>query len=327
MKTTLCRLMCTAFLLLLAISVPAGAQTKFPNHLIRLLVPYAPGGGQDTVARALGSRLSEIIGEQVIVENRPGGAGIIAGEALLNSTPDGHTIYLVSTSFVVAPSLKKKLPFDPLKDFAPITRVAASPGALVVHSSLPVKNVKDLIALAKARPGQLNFGSAGVGAQSHLSGELLKSLAGIDIVHVPYKGSALATVALLSGEVEMSFANPTSMMELAKEGKLKILAVTTAERSPLFPDIPTIAESGVPGFENFSWNGIVTSAAVPKAVITQLHGAVTKILKKSDFKEVLAKAGGNVPFVDDTPEKFAAFLKSQIARWKRILRQVGIKPQ
>jgi tripartite-type tricarboxylate transporter receptor subunit TctC len=261
-----------------------------------------------------------------VVDNRPGGSGIIAGESLLKSPADGHTLYLVSTSFVVAPALRKQLPYDTLKDFTAVSRIATPPGALVVHASLPAKNVKQLIQLAKAHPGRITFGSAGVASQSHLSGELFKVLAGIDIFHVPYKGSALATTALLSGEVAMSFANPTSTLPHVEAGKLRMLAVTTAERSTLFPSTPTMAEAGVPGFENSVWNGIVVSSATPKSITSELHDAIARAVISPDFAEQLKRIG-NTPFTGDTSEKFAAFVTGEIAKWRKVVAQAGISAQ
>ena len=304
----------------------AAAAQQFPAKPLRLIVPFAPGGGQDTTARVLANTAGPLLGQQVIVDNRPGAAGVIAGESLLKSPPDGHTLYLVSTSFVVGPSLRKNLPYDTLRDFGPVSRVSTSPGALVVHASLPVRSVKQLIQLAKAKPGRITFGSAGVGSQSHLSGELFKVLAGIDILHVPYKGSALATTALLSGEVAMSFANPTSTLPHVEAGRLRMLAVTTAQRSPLFPSTPTIAEAGVPGFENSVWNGIVVAAATPRQIVSALHDVIVQAVAAPDFAEQLERHG-NTPYTGDTSAQFAAFLAHEIEKWRKVVRRAGIRAQ
>jgi tripartite-type tricarboxylate transporter receptor subunit TctC len=304
----------------------ADAQKPPFQRPLRIIVPFAPGGGQDTTARLLASRLSELVGQQVIVDNRPGGAGIIAGETLLKAPADGHTMYLASTSFVVTPSLRKSLPFDPLKDFTPVTRVSSSPGTMVVHASLPVSSVRDLVRLAKSKPGAIIFASAGVASNSHLSGELFKVLAGVDIVHVPYKGSAPAMTALVSGEVVMGFSNIIATMPHVKAGRLKMLGVTTASRSPLFPDVPTIAEAGVPGFENTIWNGILASGATPKTTLSTLYDALARSLQAADFKDRLAQEGA-VPFGGDTPEAYGAFLKAEIEKWGKVVRQAGIKPE
>ncbi|MBI3916332.1 MAG: tripartite tricarboxylate transporter substrate binding protein [Betaproteobacteria bacterium] len=302
---------------------PAKTQFQRPLHII---VPFAPGGGQDTTARLLAPGITEIIGQQVIVDNRPGAAGIIAAETLLKAPADGHTVYLASTSFVVAPSLRKSLPFDTLKDFAPITRVSNSPGTLVVHASLPVRTVRDLVRLAKRKPGQITFGSAGVASNSHLSGELFKVLAGVDIIHVPYKGSALASNALVSGEIVMGFSNALATMPHVKAGRLKVLGVTTAKRSPLLPEVPTIAEAGVPGFENMIWSGVVASSATPKAALSALHDAFSRVIQALEFRERLAR-GGAEPFVGDTPAEYGAFIRAEIEKWGKVVRQAGIKAQ
>lgn len=312
--------------LIAALAAPlALAQKDYPTRPVRLIVPLAPGGGQDTVARILGGRLSEILGQQILVDNRPGGGSVIASELVANAPPDGHTIYLASTTFVAAPSLHRRLPFDPHKDFAPVTRVSTAPGALVIHPSLPAKSVKELVALARARPGELTFGSAGIGAQSHFSGELFKMMAGIDIVHVPYRGSGPATTAQLAGEIAISFVNPIPTMPHVKAGKLRMLAVTTAGRWPLLAELPTIAESGVPGFQNIIWSGVVVPAATPKAIISQLQRGVAQAAQSPEVKKHLERQG-TLPFGPDTPDKFAAFLEAEIAKWKKVARQAGIKP-
>jgi tripartite-type tricarboxylate transporter receptor subunit TctC len=293
---------------------------------LRILVPFAPGGGQDTTARLLGSKLTELIGQQVVVDNRPGGAGIIAAEATLKAPPDGHTVYLASTSFVVTPSLRKSMPFDPVRDFAPIMRVSRTPGTLVVHASLPVRNVKELVALARSRPGQITFGSAGIASNSHLSGELFKVLTGTDIIHVPYKGSALATTALISGETVMGFSNAIATLPQVRAGRLKVLGVTTAKRSALLPEVPTIAEAGVPGFQNEIWSGVVTNSATPKSAQAALHEAVSRSLESAEVRERLARDGSE-PFSGDTPAQYGAFIKEEIARWGKVIREAGIKAQ
>ncbi len=278
------------------------------------------------MARLLASRLTELVGQQAIVDNRPGGAGIIAAEALLKAAADGHTIYLASTSFVVTPSLRKVMPFDTLKDFAPVTRVSSAPGTLVVHASLPVRSVRDLVRLAKSNPGQITFGSAGVASNSHLSGELFKVLAGVDMVHVPYKGSALASAALVSGEIVIGFSNAAATMPHVRAGRLKILGVTTPQRSPFMPDVPTIAEAGVTGFENTIWSGVVVSAATPKPMVAALYDAIARTLQAADFKERLAQESA-VPFAGDTPAEYGAFLKAEIEKWHKVVRQAGIKTE
>lgn len=295
----------------------------YPSRPIRLLVPLAPGGGNDTVARLVGQKLGESLGQQVVVENRPGGGSVIASEIVAKAPPDGHTLYVVSTSFTVAPSLHRKLPFDTLNDFAPITRLAVAPGALIVHPSLPVKSVKDVIALGKAKPGQITFGSGGIGTGSHLGGELLKLLAAVDLVHVPYKGSALVTTALLSGEVAIGFTNPVSSLPHVKAGRLRMLAVTTRERWPLLTYLPTIAEAGVPGYELLIWNGLVAPAGTPPAIIGRVHRELAQILRADAIISHLT-AGGSRPFIEPSSE-FGAFLKTEVTKWARVIARAGIK--
>lgn len=317
---------CAALLLAAAAAQAAESLKGHFQHPLRILVPFAPGGGQDTTARLLGSKMSELAGQQVIVDNRPGGAGVIAAELTLKAPPDGHTMYIASTSFVVSPSLQKSLPYDTLKDFAPIMRVSSSAGTLVVHASLPVHSVKDLIALGKRKPGELTFGSAGVASNSHLSGEMFKVLTGVDMVHVPYKGSALATNALLSGETSLGFSNAIATLPHVRSGRLRLLAVTLAKRSRLLPDVPTIAEAGVPGFENMIWSGIVVSAATPRAAQSALHQAISRTLESPEIEQRLARDGSE-PFIGDTPEQYARFIRSEIDKWREVVRKAGIRLQ
>ncbi len=251
-------LACTAAALVAG--APASAQ-HYPSGPIRVIVPLAPGGGNDTVARLVAAKLTESLGQQVVVENRPGGSGRIASELVVKAPADGHTLFLASTVFVAAPSLVKKLPFDTLRDFAPITRLGVVPGAVIVHASLPVKSVRDLVALARAKPGQITFGSAGMGSGSHLGGELFKLHAHVDLLHVPYRGSSIVTTALLSGEVMSAFTNPMASMPHIKSGRLKLLAVASPERWPLLPDYPTLKESGIPGADTVATPGEFAAGA------------------------------------------------------------------
>jgi tripartite-type tricarboxylate transporter receptor subunit TctC len=298
------------------------AAQSYPSRPLRLIVPLAPGGGNDGAARIVGHRLGIALGEQVIVDNRPGGGSVIASEIVAKAPADGHTLYLVSTAFTAAPALHAKLAFDSLRDFAPLTRVTIAPGALIVHPSLPVRKVSDLVALAKAKPGQITFGSAGLGTGSHLGGELFGALAGVRLLHVPYKGSALATTSVLSGETVVAFNNPFSSLPHIKAGRLRMVAVTTAQRWPLLADVPTIAESGVAGYEILIWNGLVAPAATPPAIVARLHRELTRILNAPDLSAVLA-GDGSRPYAE-LPAAFGAFLQSEIAKWTRVVRAAGI---
>lgn len=322
------RVRCAVSLGILIAACAASPDTAFaqayPSRPIRLLVPLAPGGGNDTAARVIGQKLAEALGQPVVVENRPGGGSVIASEIVAKAPPDGHTLYLVSTAFTVAPSLRAKLPFDTLRDFTAISRVAVAPGALIVHPSLPVRSVRDAVMLAKARPGQITFGSAGIGSGSHLGGELFQLLAGVNLVHVPYKGSALVTTALLSGEVAVAFSNPTSSLPHVKAGRLRMVAVTTRERWPLLPQLPTIAESGVPDYELLIWNGMVAPAATPPAIIERLYREIALALRSDSVIERLA-VDGSRPF-PEAPAAFASFLRAEIAKWAGVVRRGGITP-
>lgn len=302
---------------------PAHAQSAgFASRPLRFVVPFAAGGGQDLGARILGARLADAFGQQVVIDNRPGANGVIASEIVARSQPDGHTLYLASTNFVVSPSLARKLPFDPLRDFAPVTRMSFAPGVLIVHPAAAVRSVAELVALAKAKPDAVTFGSAGVGAQSHLSGELLKLLSGTRMVHVPYKGSALATTAVIGGEVVFTFTNPSNVMQQAKGGRLRALAVTSAQRYALLPDLPTVAESGVPGFDNAIWNGVLLPAGAPAALIARFNGEIRKALAQPEVVQRLATEG-SMPYTE-TPAEYARFLAGEIAKWAKVVKAAGI---
>jgi tripartite-type tricarboxylate transporter receptor subunit TctC len=302
------------------------AQTfaqAYPIKPLRIVVPLAPGGGNDTVARLVGAKLSERVGQPVVVENRTGGGGIIASEIVARAAADGHTLYLVSTSFTAAPALHEKLSFDTLQDFAPITRLSTVPGALTVHVSMPVQSVKQLLALAKSRPGEVTYGSAGIGSGSHFAGELFKLASGANLLHVPYKGSALVTTALLSGEIMVSFGNPISALPHIKAGRLRVLGVTSAQRWPLLPQFPSVAESGVPGYEQLIWNGMAVPAGTPQPVIERLHRELAHIMTLKDVTDRMA-SDGSLPRIEK-PEEFRAFLANEIERWRRVVRAGDIK--
>jgi tripartite-type tricarboxylate transporter receptor subunit TctC len=306
----------------LAAWVPQAWAQAYPARSIRLIVPLAPGGGNDAAGRIVARKLSESLGQQVVVDNRPGGGSVIASEIVAKAPADGYTLYLVSTNFTMAQILHDRLPFDAVRDFAPITRVGIAPGGLIVHPSLPVRSVKDLIALAKAKPGQIAFGSSGPGGGSHLGGELFNLLAGVKLLHVPYRGSAMATTSVLSGETQVAFNNPASSLPHIRVGRLRLVAVTSGERWPLLPEVPTIAESGVPGYEVFIWNGLVVHAATPAAIVQRLHGELMEALKSKPVIELLA-ADGAMP-KPETPQSFAAFLSNEVAKWRPVVKRAGI---
>jgi len=311
-----------AFLL----SATAAAQTggPYPSRPIRMIVPSAPGSGPDIMARAIGQKLTEAFGQQVVVDDKPGAGGIIGSETAAKSPPDGYTLIMANAgSHAVNASLYSKLPYDPVKDFAPITLVSSAPNILIVHPSLPVKSAKDLIALAKAKPGELAFGSGGNGSTAHLSGEMFRTMAGIDIVHVPYKGSPSAVLAVIAGQVALAFPNIPPALPHVKTGKLKALAVTTAKRSAAVPELPTVAESGLPGYEATAWFGVLAPAGTPRDIIDRLNGAIVKSLRAPEMQQRLKADGAQA--VGNTPEEFAAVIKRDIAKWAVVVRKSGAK--
>jgi tripartite-type tricarboxylate transporter receptor subunit TctC len=301
----------------------AQGQSAYPNKPIRMIVPFAPGGGSDIVARALGQKLAEVYREPVVIDNRGGGTIIGPTDAVAKAAPDGYTLLMATSGHVINPSFFAKLPFDTVKDFAPVTQVTSQAYILGVYPGVPAKSVKELIALAKARPGQLNYASGGNGNATHLGAELLKDLAGIDIVHVPYKGGGPALIALISGEVAMLFSNISFTLPQIKAGKVRALAVSGGKRSPVAPELPTIAEAGVPGFELTSWYGVLAPAKTPKAIIASLHDEIVKALNAPDVKARLANDGNEA--VGSTPEAFAAYVASEIPKWARVIKRSGAR--
>jgi tripartite-type tricarboxylate transporter receptor subunit TctC len=313
------------FIVLLALAAPTSAQVAYPQKPIRLVAPFAPGGGTDILARLFGQKMGEVLGQQVIVDNRGGAGGTVGTDIAAKAPPDGYTLILVSASHAINPGLYQKLPYDSVNDFAPITQIATSPGILVVNPSLPVKSVKDLIALARAKPGQINYASAGSGTPPHLAGELFKVMAKIDMVHVPYKGNAPAFIDVIGGQVPLIFPTMPSAMPFIKSGKLRPIAVTSAKRSPAAPDIPTIAESGLPGYEATSWYGILAPARTPREIVAKLHEVLVSVIGSPDMKDKLAAQG--LDPVGNTPQQFAAVIKSEIAKWTKVVKASGAKPE
>jgi tripartite-type tricarboxylate transporter receptor subunit TctC len=298
----------------------------YPAKPIRLIVPYPPGGGTDIVGRIVAQKLSESLGQQVVVDNRGGATGSIGAELASKSPPDGYTILMGNIApNAINVSLQPKLPYDPVADFAPVSLAAATPNILVVHPTLPVKTVKELIALAKMRPGELNYPSAGVGSSSHLAGELLAILTGIKIVHIPYKGGGPAMIDTISGEMQMMFATMPAAMPHVKAGRVRPVAVTTAKRSGTLPELPTIAETGIKGYEASTWYGVLAPAKTPRPIVERLHGEIVRMLAVPDMRERLA-AQGFEP-VGSTPEEFAAYIKSEIVKWGKVIRTAGIKAE
>jgi tripartite-type tricarboxylate transporter receptor subunit TctC len=304
----------------------AGADPIYPSRPIRIVDAFPAGGPSDIVARALSPKLGEALGQPVVVDNRGGASGIVGCEIVANATPDGHTLLLgPSGALTIQPSLSKKLPFDPQRDFEPVTQLTTGPQVIAVHPAVPAKSVQELIALAKAKPGQLNFASGGGGTANHLAAEVFKLAAGIDIVHIPYKGTGPALTSVLSGETQLIVSSLLPALPHVKSGKLRALAVTSTSRSPAVPDVPTAAESGLPKFETSSWHGILVPAKTPRAIITRLHAEVVKVLNLPDVRERLTSQGLNI--VASTPQAFAAYIKSETIKYARVIKQVGIKPE
>ena len=309
--------------LLACISGSAVAQT-WPARTIRIIVPFPPGGGNDVVGRLIAQKLSERIGQQVVVDNRAGANGIVGLQALMQAAPDGYTLGVGAAGpMAVNPFLYDKLPYDPTRDFAAITNVANFPLLLVTHPSVAAKTTRDLVALAKAKPGTLYYSSPGSGNSGHLAGELFNNLAGVKTVHVPYKGQGPALTDLIAGQVQMLFSSIPSVLPHVRQGQLNAIAVGSAQRVPSLPDVPTIAESGVPGYEAYSWAGILAPAATPRDIVSRLNREIVDILKQKDVSERLISQGA-LP-VGDTPEQFSAYIKAENEKWGAVVRSANIK--
>jgi len=302
---------------------PASAQT-YPVKSIRIISPFSPGGGNDTICRIVAQKLVERVGKQVLVENRAGANGIIGTEIAARAAPDGYTIVLIPSGHAVNASLRKKLPYDSIRDFTAITMVGSSPLVLVVHPAVPARSVKDLVALSKARPGQLTYGSAGVGSSGHLAGAQFGTLTGTNMVHVPYKGMALAMTDLISGQIFLAFATSLSSVPHVRSGRLRALATTGVKRSAVLGNLPTVAET-VPGYEATLWYGFVGPAGIPPEIVRRLNSEIVAVLGMPDVRQRLASQGLDVE--PSTPEAFAALLKNDLARWAKVVQRAGLRPQ
>jgi tripartite-type tricarboxylate transporter receptor subunit TctC len=311
--------------MLAAFTLAAHAQAPYPNRPVRIVVPFPAGGTTDILARAVAQKLTESTGQPVVVDNRPGAAGNIGAELVAKAPPDGYTLLMgtVGTHAINA-SLYPKMPYDHVKDFVPIILVAGVPNVLVINPSVPVNSVQELIAYAKANPGKLNFASSGSGTSIHLSGELFKTMTGVSMAHIPYKGSAPALVDLTGGQVQLMFDNLPSALALIKAGKLKALAVTSTQRASVLPDVPTVAESGLPGFEASSWFGLLAPAGTPKDVIIKINGEVAKWLATPEAKEKLASQGAIVA-AGLTPDDFARHIAAETTKWSKVVKDSGAK--
>jgi tripartite-type tricarboxylate transporter receptor subunit TctC len=324
MKTReFCQLLC--LISVVGVAPMAYAQTQgYPSRPIRLICPFPPGGTTDLVARLVAQKLTEAWGQQVVVDNRGGAGGVIGTEMVAKSLPDGYTVLLGSiTTHAVNPALYKKLNFDPVKDFAPVSLVVSSPQLLAVHPSVPVKSAQELIALAKAKPGQLNYASAGSGTSPHLTFELFKSVAGINVTHVPYKGTGPAITELVGGQVQMMITGVVALMPHVKSGKLRALAVTSQKRVASLPNLPTIAESGLNNFDVSSWFGVFLPAGSPKDLVSRMNSEIRKMLEIPEVRQRLIDLGADP--ASNSPQEFAAYVKSEMARWGAVVRETGAR--
>ena len=303
--------------------VGSSLADEYPSRPVRLIVPYAPGGGADTVARIVARRVSDSIGQTVVIENRGGAGAIIGTEMVAKAEPDGYTLLLGQSGPIsINPAVYKDLRYDPIKDFSPITMTTAYPYILAVNAKLPVKSLQEFVALAKSKPGALNYGTTGIGAANHLVTELFSSKAGLKMTHIPYRGTALAVADLIGGQVTMVFSDPVSVLPHLQAGTLRGLAVTSTQRSAVAPDLPTIAESGYPGFDAIAWHGILAPAKTPPNVINKLSAEIVKALQHPETKDVLVKQA--MQPVGSTPEEFAAFIKQDIAIWKAVATEADV---
>ncbi len=310
--------------LLLALATAGAFGKSYPTKPVRLVTPSAPGSTADALARIVAQKLGESWGQQVVVDARAGAAGIVASSIVAKAPADGYTLIMVAGNHAINPSLYSKLPYDPQKDFAPVTQIGAAPLLLVAHPSLPAASIRDLIALAKSQPGRLNYASAGKGTPSHLVMELLKSMAGIDLVHVAYSGGGPVLNAVVSGEVQTLASGVLILMPLVKAGKLKALAVTGQRRSRVAPDVPTVSESGVPGFSVSGWWGVLAPAATPRSIVAKVQRDIGAVLGLPEVQNRLA--GNGIEPVASSPEQFSAYIRDEMTRWARVVRDAGIAP-
>lgn len=301
----------------------AAANAQYPEKSIRFMMPYPPGGSIDIAGRAVAQKLAEALGRQIIVDNRTGAGGTIGTETAAHAAPDGYTILMGGTgTLALSPNLQKNLPYDPVRDFAPITDLVSTPYVLVVHPGFAAHSAKELVEMAKARPGQINYASGGIGSAPHLAAEVFRSMAGINLVHVPYKGSTPAITEVLAGQVPFIFTGIPSVLSYIKAGRLRAIGVTSATRTTALPDVPTIADTGVPGYDVSPWFGVLAPARTPRAIVMKLNDEIVKVLKSTAIRERFAVEG--VEPIGDSPEHFAAYIKSELAKWGKVLKESGI---
>ena len=319
------KIVASSTLTLCAVFAAAPAQSQiWPSKPIRFIVPFPPGGGTDVMARAVAPKLGEGLGQQVVVDNRSGAGGMIGVDLAAKSPPDGYTLGIATVGQIsINPSLYAKMPFDPVKDLAPVTMAGNIFNVLIVHPALPAQSVKALIALARARPGELNYGSSGTGAADHLSAELFQVMTKTKMVHVPYKGGPLAMIDLISGNLQLMFSTVPTAVGLIKGGKVRAMAITNSIRYPLMPELPTVAEAGIPGFAVNNWTGVFVPAATPPAVVTRLNAEFVKVLAMPDVKKRLMDNG--IDAVSNTPQQFAAYIRDETAKWAAVIKDANVK--
>lgn len=320
-RLSLTRRLATAAVLFLP-AAGAQAQQNYPEKAVRLIVPYAAGGNADLLGRVVGQKLGEVFSQQFIIDNRAGANGVIGTELLARAAPDGYTLAFTASGHSINPGMYK-VPYDPVRDFAPIAQTSSTPILIAVTAALPAKNVKSLSALAKARPGDLSYASQGNGSPGHLAGVLFNSMNGINIVHIPYKSTSQAITDLTSGQVQMMYPSATSILPHVKAGRLRAVAIASKARSALAPDIPTAAESGMPGFEAGIWNGVLAPANTPPAIIDKLHGAIAKIIQSPEVRERILGMGADPAL--STPSEFSAFIAAELKKWTRVIKDSGAK--
>ncbi len=311
---------------LFIVSIAATAQTEiagYPSRPIRIIVPQSPGGSTDLTARLVAQRLTEAFKQTAVVDNRPGAGSTSGTEIVVRAAPDGHTLLVVASSLTINPALYTRLSYDAIRDFAPITQLSRFPNLLAAHPSVPVKTLQDVIALAKAKPGQINYASAGTGTGTHMSAELLKQMTGIDIVQIPFKGGAPAVIAAMGGQTQLIIGTSVGTLPHVRSGKLRGIAVTSAQRSPSAPEIPTFAESGVPGYDHEPWNGLLAPAKTPRQIIARLNAEVVRMLATTEVRKIFANEGGEA--AGNSPEAFSAIVKSETLKWAKVVKAAGIK--
>ena len=315
-------LYCIAVIGPIAFSVPLTA-VEYPTRPIRLIVPFPPGGTTDVLARLIGPRLTEVFKQPVVIDNRSGASGMIGADAIARASGDGHTFGFIISTHAISPALFAKSPFDPVRDFAPITLAISVANVISVHPSVPATSLAELVTLAKARPGKLSFGSAGTGTAVHLTGELFKSVAHVDITHVPYKGGGPALADLIAGQIPMGVQNITTIVPFVRGGRIRALGISSLERSPALPEVPTVASQGFPGFEAKEWYGLVAPGGTPRATVTRLNQEIVRIINSPDVRSRLLDLGADI--VGDSPDQFGALIKAELVKWSKLVKETGIR--